>query len=71
MNTIKYILIQIEMILMVISIILGLGAAEVNSWTWAYFLLFFPFIWGWASNFNAQIHFCEVYHRACLIKNYK
>lgn len=64
MNTVKYILIQIEMILMILSIVLGTGAAESHMWGWAYFLLFFPFIWGWFTNFNQQIHFCEVYSRA-------
>ena len=63
-NTIKYYLIQLEMLMMIISFMIGVGAAESGSWGLAYFLIFLPFVWGWISNFNSQIHFCEVYSRA-------
>lgn len=71
MNMLKYILIHIEFFVMLFSFILGIGAAENNSWGIAFILLFTPFVWGWASNFIKQIHFCEVYQRACIIKNHK
>ena len=64
MNTIKYILINIEMFLMLISIVLGTGAAESSMWGWTILLLFGPFVWGYITNFEKQIHFCEVYSRA-------
>ena len=66
--TIKYYLIQFEMLMFLVSIVLGTGAAESGMWGWAYFLIFFPFVWGWLSNFSAQMHFCEVYSRAWNIK---
>ncbi|MBQ3415132.1 MAG: hypothetical protein IJH39_07290 [Clostridia bacterium] len=73
MKTIKFILIHIETFLMIISFVLGTGAAESHEWGWAYFLIFLPFIWGYITNFNKQIHFCEVYERAwgISIKNNK
>lgn len=64
MNTVKYILIHIEALIMIICFILGTGAAESSMWGWAYGLIFGPFIWGYITNFNAQMHFCEVYSRA-------
>ena len=63
-NTIKYYLIQFEMLMMVICFMVGVGAAEVGSWGWAYALIFGPFIFGYLFNFNEQIHFCQVYSRA-------
>jgi len=72
-HSIKFFLIQIEMLVMLISFIIGIGAAESNEWGWAYFLIFLPFIFGYFTNFNKQIHFCEVYERAwsIKIKNFK
>ena len=66
-HTVKYLLIQIEMIAMIISIILGTGAAESSMWGWAYALIFGPFVWGWLTNFEKQMHFLEVYDRAVAI----
>ena len=68
MNKIKFILINIELLLMVVSFILGTGAAESKMWLQAYLLIFAPFIWGWLTNFEKQIHFYEVYERAWNIK---
>ncbi len=64
MNTIKYILIHIETFLMIVSFILGTGAAESSMWGWAYALILAPFVWGYLTNFEKQMHFCEVYSRA-------
>ena len=64
MNTFKYILIHIETILMILSFILGTGAAESSMWWEAFALLFGPFIWGYFTNYENRIHFCEVYSRA-------
>ena len=63
-HTVKYLLIQVEMIAMIISIILGTGAAESSMWGWAYALILGPFAWGWLTNFEKQMHFLEVYDRA-------
>lgn len=63
-NTIKYYLIQFEMLMMVICFMVGVGAAEAGSWAWAYALIFGPFIFRYLFNFNEQIHFCQVYSRA-------
>lgn len=66
-HTVKYLLIQVEMIAMIISIILGTGAAESSMWGCAYALIFGPFVWGWLTNFEKQMHFLEVYDRAVSI----
>lgn len=73
MKTFKFILIQLEAFLMIICFVLGIGAAEGREWGLAYFLMFAPFLWGWLVNFNAHIHYCEVYERAwgISIKNNK
>jgi len=63
-NTIKYYLIQLEMLAMIISFMIGVGAAEAGSWGWAYALIFGPFIFGYLFNFNEQVHFLEIYSRA-------
>ena len=67
MKTIKFILVHLECILMIISVILGIGAAESHIWGWAYSLIAAPFVWGWLVNFNKHIHFVEVYERAMSI----
>ena len=64
MNTIKYILIHIEIFMMIASLILSSGAAESSMWGWTYALIFAPFVWGYLTNFEKQIHFYEVYSRA-------
>jgi hypothetical protein len=49
---------------MIISFILGTGAAESNSFIMSCLLLFGPFAWAKLTNFDAQLHFYEVYERA-------
>lgn len=63
-HTIKYLLIQVEVIAMVISFILGTGAAESSAWWQAFALILAPFLWGVITNFEKQMHFYEVYQRA-------
>lgn len=66
-HTIKYLLINVEIIAMIISVILGIGAAESSMWWQAYTFILAPFVWGWLTNFNSQMHFLEVYDRAVAI----
>lgn len=70
MNTAKYIFIHVICLIMIVSFVLGIGAAESNMWGWAMVLLFGPFGLGYILNFNEMIHFCEVYDRAINIKFY-
>jgi len=49
---------------MIISFVLGTGAAESNSFIISCLLLFGPFAWAKLTNFEAQLHFYEVYDRA-------
>ena len=65
---IKFIFIQFFCLIMILSFILGIGAAESQMWGWAMILLFGPFGIGYILNFNEMVHFCEVYERACSIK---
>lgn len=67
-STVKYILIHLFAIVLIISVILGVGAAESNMWGWAIVLLFGPFGLGYVFGFNDMVHFCEVYERAWSIK---
>lgn len=64
MNTIKYIAIQIFALILVISVVLGIGAAESNMWFQAILFLFGPFGIGYVFDFNNMVHYCEVYERA-------
>ena len=64
MNTIKFILINIEMIMMIISFVLGTGIIKNNSFIISCILLFGPFVWAKLTNFDSQLHFYEVYERA-------
>ena len=65
---IKFIFIQFFCLIMILSFILGIGAAESQMWGLAMILLFGPFGIGYIFNFNEMVHFCEVYERACSIK---
>lgn len=71
MHTVKYILVQIETIAMLISFILGIGAAESSMWWSAILLLFGPFLYGHIVNFSKHVDYCEIYNRACRIKSFK
>ena len=67
-NMIKYILIQIELLLMLGMFILGIAAAESQMWGQAVLLILAPFVLGAVCYLKEQIHFCEVYSRALNIK---
>ena len=48
-------IVKIEMFLMLVSVILGIGAAEVSSWIWAIILIFAPFGWAYTTNFSKRL----------------
>jgi len=68
MNTLKYHLVNLECLLLIFSIVLGIGAAESSMWFEAALFLFGPFLYGKLVNFNKHIEFCEIYNRAWNIK---
>ena len=64
MNTIKYILIHIELFILVLVFFLGTGVSE-NGVDWVNFVLLFgPFAYGKVTNIDKRIDFCEAYERA-------
>jgi len=69
MNTLKYCFVHFEVFAIMISVIIGTGAAESGQWTWAYLLIFGPFVYGKLVGMSRHFHFCEVYDRAYRIKN--
>lgn len=71
MNTLKYYLIHLEMLALIFSIILGIGAAESAMWGQSILFLFGPFAYGKIVNFGKHIDFCEAYDRAYRIKYIK
>lgn len=70
-HTVHYYLIQLLMLAMIFSFILGVGAAESSMWGWAIVLMFGPFAFGKLINFGKQIDFCEAYDRAFRVKTLK
>lgn len=69
MNTIKFIIINIEMLLMALSFILGMCIVD-DSHLLSLIFMIIPVILGYITNFNAQMHFYDVYKRAWAITKY-
>ena len=69
MNTFKYCFVYFEIFAILISVIIGVGAAEIGSWTWANLLIFGPLVYCKFVGMSHHFHFCEVYDRAYRIKN--
>lgn len=69
MNTIKFILINIEMLLMVLSFILGMCIVD-DSHLLSLIFMVIPVALAYITNFNAQMHFYDVYKRAWAIAKY-
>ena len=64
MNTVKYILIHIELFVLLMVFFIGIGSAD-DGITWGTVAMIFgPFIYGKLTNVSKQIDFCEVYSRA-------
>lgn len=64
MNTIKYILIHIELFVLLMVFFIGTGVGD-NGITWVNFVLLFgPFAYGKLTHIGKRIDFCEVYSRA-------
>lgn len=67
-NTIKYIAINIELLILLLVFFLGVATVD-NGIDWLTLtLLFGPFIFGKLFNINKQLKFCDVYERALNIK---
>ena len=66
--TVKYGLINLELIAMLCSVILGTGAAESSMWWQAYAFIFGPFLYGKLVGFSKHIDFLEAYDRAYRLK---
>lgn len=64
MNTIKFILINIEMLLMVLSFMFGIGIADEHNYLLSLAFMGAPVLWALIANFNAQMHFYDIYERA-------
>lgn len=69
MKTFKYIMTHVEAIIMIFCFIIGAGAAESSSFLLAVALIFGPFAWGYVTNFEKRIEFCEAYERLERIKH--
>ena len=64
MNTIKYILIHIELFVLLMVFFIGVGSADGGiTWT-TVGMIFGPFVYGKITNLGKQIEWCEVYDRA-------
>lgn len=70
MNTIKFILINIEMLLMIFSFMFGAGIVDEHQYFLSLTFMVLPLAWTYITNFNAQMHFYDVYKRAWAIAKY-
>lgn len=66
--TIKHCLINLELIAILCSVILGIGAAESSMWFQSCLFLFGPFAYGKIVGFDKHIEFLEAYDRAYRLK---
>lgn len=64
MNTIKYILIHIELLVLLFIFFIGVGSAD-SGITWGTVAMIFgPFGYGYLTNLGKRIDWCEIYSRA-------
>ena len=66
-HTIKYILIQVELLVLLFVFFIGVGSADSGITFSTVCMIFGPFAYGKLTHVGKQIEWCEVYDRASRI----